>query len=45
MASQGKNIQLKNKQKAMKVLKARLYDFELKKHNDQISAKRKLMLA
>ncbi len=28
----------------MKVLKARLYDFELKKHNDQISAKRKLMV-
>jgi peptide chain release factor 1 len=41
---QDERSQLKNKQKAMKVLKARLYDFELKKHNDQISAKRKSMV-
>ncbi len=41
---QDERSQLKNKNKAMKVLKARLYDFELKKHNDQISAKRKSMV-
>lgn len=41
---QDERSQLKNKQKAMKVLKARLYDYELKKHNDQISAKRKSMV-
>ncbi len=41
---QDERSQLKNKQKAMKVLKARLYDFELKKHNAQISAKRKSMV-
>lgn len=41
---QDERSQLKNRQKAMKVLRARLYDLELKKHNDEISAKRKSMV-
>ena len=41
---QDERSQLKNRQKAMKVLKARLYDLELKKQNDKISAQRKLMV-
>ncbi len=41
---QDERSQLKNKQKAMKVLKARLYDLELKKQNEKISAKRKSMV-
>jgi peptide chain release factor 1 len=41
---QDERSQLKNRQKAMKVLKARLYDLELKKQNDEISAQRKLMV-
>jgi peptide chain release factor 1 len=41
---QDERSQLKNRQKAMKVLKARLYDLELKKHNAKISAQRKLMV-
>ena len=44
VSCQDERSQLKNKNKAMKVLKARLYDLELKKHNDQISAKRKSMV-
>jgi len=44
VSCQDERSQLKNKQKAMKVLKARLYDLELKKHNAQISAKRKSMV-
>jgi peptide chain release factor 1 len=35
---------LKNRQKALKVLKARLYDLELKKQNAEQSAKRKSMV-
>ena len=41
---QDERSQLKNRQKAMKVLKARLYDLELKKQSDKISAQRKLMV-
>jgi peptide chain release factor 1 len=41
---QDERSQLKNRTKAMKVLKARLYDIELKKHNAQISAQRKSMV-
>jgi len=41
---QDERSQLKNRQKAMKVLKARLYDLELKKQNEEISAKRKTMV-
>jgi peptide chain release factor 1 len=41
---QDERSQLKNRQKAMKVLKARLYDIELKKQNAEISAQRKSMV-
>lgn len=41
---QDERSQLKNRQKALKVLKARLYDLELKKQNEEISAQRKLMV-
>ena len=41
---QDERSQLKNRQKAMKVLKARLYDLELKKQSDKISAQRKSMV-
>ncbi|MGQ9799818.1 MAG: peptide chain release factor 1 [Ignavibacterium sp.] len=38
---QDERSQLKNRQKAMKVLKARLYDMEMQKQKEQISAQRK----
>ncbi|MGQ9644009.1 MAG: peptide chain release factor 1 [Ignavibacterium sp.] len=38
---QDERSQLKNRQKAMKVLKARLYDMEMQKQMEQISAQRK----
>jgi peptide chain release factor 1 len=41
---QDERSQLKNRQKAMKVLKARLYDLELKKQNEKISSQRKSMI-
>jgi peptide chain release factor 1 len=41
---QDERSQLKNRQKAMKVLRARLYDLELKKQSDKISAQRKTMV-
>lgn len=41
---QDERSQLKNRQKAMKVLKARLYDLEMSKKINEISAQRKLMV-
>lgn len=41
---QDERSQLKNRQKAMKVLRARLYDAELKKKSEEISAQRKSMV-
>ena len=41
---QDERSQLKNRHKAMKVLKARLYDMELKKQNAEQSAIRKSMV-
>lgn len=41
---QDERSQLKNRQKAMKVLRARLYDLKQKEHNAQISATRKSMV-
>ena len=41
---QDERSQLKNKIKAMKVLKARLYDLKLKEQNEEQSAKRKSMV-
>ncbi|MCH6575235.1 MAG: peptide chain release factor 1 [Bacteroidetes bacterium] len=41
---QDERSQLKNKHKALKVLKARLYDLELKKQNEKISSQRKSMI-
>lgn len=41
---QDERSQLKNRQKAMKVLKARLYDMKLQEQNSEIAAARKLMV-
>lgn len=41
---QDERSQLKNRQKAMKVLRARLYDLKLKEYNAEISATRKMMV-
>jgi len=41
---QDERSQLKNRHKAMKVLKARLYDLELKKQNAKISSQRNSMI-
>jgi peptide chain release factor 1 len=41
---QDERSQLKNRQKAMKVLRARLYDLKLKEQNEEISAVRKGMV-
>ena len=41
---QDERSQLKNRQKAMKVLRARLFDIKMKQQNDEISAKRKNMV-
>lgn len=41
---QDERSQLKNRQKAMKVLKARLYDIKIKEQTEEIAAKRKSMV-
>lgn len=41
---QDERSQLKNRQKAMKVLKARLYDMKLQEQNSEIAAQRKSMV-
>jgi peptide chain release factor 1 len=41
---QDERSQLKNRQKAMKVLRARLFDIKMRRQNDEISAKRKNMV-
>jgi peptide chain release factor 1 len=41
---QDERSQLKNKLKAMKVLRARLYDLKLKEQHDEVSAQRKTMV-
>jgi peptide chain release factor 1 len=41
---QDEKSQIKNFDKALKVLKARIYEIELAKHNDAISAQRKTMV-
>ena len=44
VACQDERSQLKNKDKAMKVLRSRLYEMELKKAQDEISSTRKSMI-
>ncbi len=44
VSCQDERSQLKNRMKAMMVLRARLYEMELKKHQDELSSSRKSMV-
>jgi len=44
VSCQDEKSQLKNLDKALKVLRGRLYDIELQRHNDEVGAKRKSMV-
>lgn len=44
VSCQDEKSQLKNLEKALKVLRGRIYDIELKKHNDAVGAQRKSMV-
>lgn len=44
VSCQDEKSQLKNLDKALKVLRGRIYDIELKKHNDAVGAQRKSMV-
>ncbi len=44
VACQDERSQLKNREKAMKVLRSRLYEMELKKQQDEIASNRKSMI-